>query len=125
MRSLLIAGCIALCGCTASANETRLAADYASEVQCDVRVIPSRNGVRLEAVAFDGAGASGEYEFVVIKRDRAGDSNIVQGGEFELLAGESQVLGEAEFNLERHSRYDARLELRDGELLMCSAEAAR
>jgi hypothetical protein len=81
--------------------------------------------VRLEAVAFDGAGANGEYEFIVTKRDSGGESNIVQGGEFELLAGESQVLGEAEFSLERRGRYDARLELRDGELVMCSAEAAR
>jgi hypothetical protein len=125
MRSILIAALAALCGCSASANETSLASPYAPAVQCDVRVIPSRHGARFEASAFDPAGASGEYEFVIRKRDRAGDSNIVQGGEFDLAPGERLVLGEAEFNLERSGRYEARLELRDHDVLMCSAEAAR
>lgn len=125
MRSILIAALAALCGCSASAGEASLASSYAPALECDVRAIPSRHGVRLEAAAFDLAGASGEYEFVVRKRDRAGDSNIVQAGEFELAPGERLVLGEAEFNLERRGGYEAQLELRDGDVVMCSAEATR
>jgi hypothetical protein len=125
MRSLLIAALAALCGCSASASETSLASPYAPTLQCDVSVTPSRHGVRFEASALDHAGASGEYEFVIRKHDRAGDSNIVQAGEFELAPGERLVLGEAEFSLERSGRYEARLELRDDDVLMCSAEATR
>ena len=96
-----------------------------ADVDCDVRVIRTSRGVRFEATALSDAGASGEYEFVVTKRDRGGSSDIVQGGEYDLIAGDTQSLGGAEISVERGGGYSARLVLRDADGVACSAEESR
>lgn len=128
MKTFLIAAAAVLGACSASASETFLAAEatpFADSMACDVLTTPTRHGVRFEAIAFSPGEAFGEYEFVISKRDRGGVSDIVQGGEFSLLAGESQALGEAEFSIERGGAYEARLTLRDADGLACEAEARR
>ena len=140
MRMLLIASLSAISACTAAANppllasaadEPALAVEQptswlaAADVDCDVRAIRTSNGVRFEASASSDAGASGEYELVITKRDRGGASDIVQGGEYDLIAGESQSLGGAELSVERGGGYSARLVLRDMAGVACSAEESK
>jgi hypothetical protein len=87
-------------------------------VDCAIEATPSAHGLLLRA--FASADVEGEYDFVVTRSGAGGASDIVQSGEFS--AGEDQLLGEAEFNLERGSRYSARLELHDADGLLCRDE---
>lgn len=98
---------------------------HAADIRCDVRVVRTSHGVRFEATALSDASASGEYEFVITKRDRGGSSDIVQGGEYDLLAGDTQSLGSAEISIERGGGYRAELVLRDADGVACSAEENR
>ncbi len=140
MRMLVIASLAAISACTASANppllgepdQPALAYDSPSdiygspgEVSCDVRAIRTAHGVRFEAIAFSDAGASGEYELVITKRDRDGASDIMQGGEYDLLAGDAQSLGSAELSVARGGAYSARLVLHDQDGIACNAELSR
>lgn len=111
------------------APEPIVAASYnappPASVQCDVRAIRTSHGIRFEASAESNRSASGEYELVITKRDRGGSSDIVQGGEYDLGAGDEQSLGNAEVSLERGGSYEARLVLRDADGVACSAERSR
>ena len=131
MRILLIASLSAIGACSAAASPPMLAgapdepvSAYAepADVSCNVRTTRTAHGVRFEARAASETDASGEYEFVITKRDRGGSSDIVQGGEFDLIAGEAQSLGSAEVSVERGGSYSARLVLRDAGGVACSAE---
>lgn len=140
MRTLLFASLAGLSACAANANPASfagaesqpMAAELHGEniatlptVSCDVRATRTSRGVRFEATAFSDDHAVGDYEFVIAKRDRAGRSDIVQGGEFDLLAGETASLGSAEVSVERGASYSARLVLHDAEGVACSAERIR
>jgi hypothetical protein len=136
MKMLMIAMLAAMGACAASASPTALAGGSeepaldtplaaASELSCDVRAIRTSRGVRFEATALSASGAAGEYEFVITKRDRGGASDIVQGGEYDLIAGDEQSLGGAEISVERGGAYSAQLLLRDADGVACSAEASR
>lgn len=93
-----------------------------SAVDCAILTSTTAHGVRFSAVAGADAPLAGSYEFVLTKSDRNGSSDINQGGEFNLSAGASQSLGEAELNLERRSSYHARLVLWDANGEVCRAE---
>lgn len=112
-----------------AAPEAVVAASYEApppaSVQCDVRAIRTSHGIRFEASAESHRGASGEYELIITKRDRGGSSDIVQGGEYDLGAGDEQSLGNAEVSLERGGSYEARLVLRDADGVACRAERSR
>jgi hypothetical protein len=140
MRILLIASLAAISACTAVANppvltgasaepalavEAQTAQFASADVDCDIRAVRTAHGVRLEASAVSEGGASGEYEFVITKRDRGGSSDIVQGGEYDLIAGDMQSLGSAEVSVERGGAYRARLVLRDMDGVACNAETSR
>jgi len=99
---------------------TRVA--LAEAVRCDIRTRRTARGVELEARARANAPAFGEYEFVITKHDRGGSSDIVQGGAFDLAAGQSQSLGLSEISVERGGRYRARLVLSDSDGVICREE---
>ncbi len=119
MLVMLAAACTAS-ACAASASTG--AAHPAPSVQCAIEQAPTRHGMRFEALAHADAPAFGAYRFVLTKIDAGGSSDIVQEGEFDLRAGEEMSLGGAELSLERRARYLARLELRDGDEIVCDDE---
>lgn len=140
MRMLLIASLAAISACSAAATQPQLAgrpaepafaydapisAVSARGVDCDVRAVRTSHGVRLEASAISDLRASGEYDFVITKRDRGGSSDIVQGGEYSLAPGAVQSLGSAEISVARGGGYRARLVLRDRDGIACRAEIGR
>jgi hypothetical protein len=92
------------------------------DVRCDIRVRRTRHGVELEARARADAPAFGAYQFIITKTDAGGSSDIVQGGEFDLAAGEALSLGVSEFSVERGGRYRARLVLSDDVGEICRDE---
>ena len=94
----------------------------ADDLNCDVRAIPTRHGVRLEATAYSSGPISGGYEFTIRKRDSAGSSDIMQAGEFDLISGETQPLGDAEFSIGDDGGYSATLVLFDEAGIACSTE---
>lgn len=130
MRMLLIASFAAISACSAAANPhlptaVPSAQFAASSIECDIHAVRTSRGVRFEAAALSEFAASGEYEFIITKRDRSGSSDIVQGGEYDLLAGYTQSLGIAEVSVERGGAYVARLILSDADGVACSAETRR
>ncbi len=125
MKKLLttLAALIAASACTATAQT----ADHghhveAPEISCAIRMTPTRHGMRFDALAEGFAPARGAYEFILTKDDRGGSSDIVQGGDFDLLDGSRQTLGSAELSLERGARYRARLILSDEDGELCRSE---
>lgn len=140
MRMFLIASLVAISACSAAASPEVLAgapeepalaieapvAQLASaNIECDVRAVRTSGRMRFEATALSETAASGEYEFVITKRDRGGSSDIVQAGEYDLIAGDMQSLGSAEVSIERGGAYSARLVLVDTDGIACSAETGR
>jgi hypothetical protein len=127
MKKLLItaAALIAASACTAVAQTGDRYDDHAAypaEVECAIRLTPTRYGMRFEALAEGFAPARGQYEFILTKDDRGGSSDIVQGGDFDLIDGDREVLGSAELSLERGARYRARLVLSDDAGEICRSE---
>lgn len=122
-KYLLLAGAVAItAACATSVASPRMAYAHQSydapRVACEIDVRETRNGLRL--TAFASGEASGDYEFVVTKDGGAGSSDIVQSGEFG--PGHDQLLGEAEFTLERGAEFNARLVLSDADGVLCSDE---
>lgn len=123
----------ALAACSASAlppaSEEALVAPahtYAervvADVNCDVLFTRTSHGLRIEGVAHSTAPFAGEYDLVVTKDGPSGSSDINQGGEFAVHAGEEVTLGSSEFNVSRGDHYRARLSLSDGDEEICRAE---
>ncbi len=81
-------------------------------LSCEVRLTPTRGGLRIEALAHSGEAFSGEYELVVTKTGTSGSSDITQGGPIEIRDSAELILGAAEFGLDRGDHYQARLSLR-------------
>jgi|CXWL01.1.fsa_nt_gi hypothetical protein len=119
-----IAALSALMACAAVAqSETNSAPALAEEVVdlgCDIRLTPTRRGLRIEALA--QSERSGDYELVVSKDGPSGTSEIVQGGPIEAVDDAEFVLSASEFGVERGDRYSARLVLRDADGVFCRAE---
>ena len=128
MKKLLfaLAAFTAAAACTAGAQTAAPISPAAevtgSAVDCAILTSRTAHGVRFSAVAGADAPSAGSYEFVLTKNDRNGSSDINQGGDFNLSAGASQSLGEAELNLDRRSSFHARLVLWNGDGEVCRAE---
>lgn len=127
MKKFLVtaAALIAASACTAVAQTSDRHHGHQSataDVVCAIRMTPTRYGMRFEALAEGFAPARGEYEFILTKDDRDGSSDIVQGGDFDLLDGDREVLGSAELSLERGAHYRARLVLSDDAGEICRSE---
>jgi hypothetical protein len=121
----LAAALMATVACSAAASSADTHNDERSRempVECVIRTEPTSYGTRFEAVARADWDAVGEYEFVLTRRDSGGSSDIVQSGDFDLRAGESAVLGEAELSMGRRAHYSARLVLSDGGEELCAVE---
>lgn len=127
-RLLLIAGLLGATVACAAANEMAaepapthyvMAAAAPFEPACDIEVTRIDGGVRLEAFApeFRASPEPLEYRFTVTKRDRAGSSDIVQGGEVV-----EPLLSSVDLSLDRGAGYRARLTLRDGDGQVCATE---
>ncbi len=78
----------------AEGTDIAMASKSAKALSCEIRSTDIRGGVRLEAIVAGRGGASGEYEFVVAKSGGGGTSNVSQGGEFDISAGNETVVGE-------------------------------
>ncbi len=87
--------------------------------ECTIDVARTHHGLRFDALARSRTRASGEYELVITKSGRGGSADIVQGGAFQLGAGEENLLGSSELSLDRGGRYRARLVLWDGDRVVC------
>lgn len=128
-RFLLLAGLLGVTVACAAANEMAandpapthyvMAAAAPLEPACDIDVTRISGGVRLEALApeFSAAPEPLEYRFTVTKSDRAGSSDIVQGGEVV-----EPLLGSVDLSLDRGATYRARLTLSDSEGQVCATE---
>ncbi len=108
------------CAAAAQTSEPYQTSAYEppAATECVIDASRTRHGMRFEARAHAFQPVSGEYEFVLTKRDAGGSSDIVQGGAFAIAAGDGEVLGGAELSLERGAHYRARLVLwgADGEI---------
>jgi hypothetical protein len=108
--------------CSATAHEPASATSIVAPVSCDVRAVRTANGVRIDASARAPASVAGEYELVITKIGPAGDSDIVQGGPFEIHGAQTLRLSGAELSLEPRGRYRARLTLQDSIGEICRDE---
>ena len=84
---------------------------------CDIRVIHTANGVRLEPVAFAAAPGT-DYQFTISKSGPSGASDISQGGAIEPNSG-AATLGGAELSMQRGDRFHAVLTLHDNGAEIC------
>lgn len=121
---LSLAAMFAASACAAAAQTGEAASEpaFAPTARCAIDVTRTRHGARFDVLARSVETAAGEYEFVLTKDDRGGSSDIVQGGDFDLRAGEEAVLGSSELSLERGGEYRARLRLWDANGEVCRAE---
>jgi hypothetical protein len=132
IRSLLIAALTVAAGCSAAAHPNELAGapqaaaaheGALADLDCDVIATPTRNGVRIEALAHAANGFGlVAYDLTVTKDGAGGSSDIVQSGEVDLIDGETVTLGVAEFNLGHRDRVRADLVLTDADGVVCRAE---
>lgn len=142
MRSFMmsLAAFGALAACAAAATPAPVAAPQAAQllpqqspaaapthhtasVWCDIRITPTRNGLRFEPLAESPHPVSGDYRFVLTRTDASGSSDVEQSGSFDLAPRRIQVLGSSELSLDRGARYRARLVLgNDHEGVMCREE---
>lgn len=135
IRTFLIAALAAAAGCSAAAHpsdEPSVAPQLADgralsgalpDLDCDVVAVPTRHGVRIEALAHSGGAFSAiAYDLTVTKDGSGGSSDIVQSGAVDLFAGETLTLGVAEFNMGGRDTYRADLVLSDEDGIVCRAE---
>ena len=78
----------------AEGTDIAMASKSAKALSCEIRSTDIRGGVRLQAIVAGRGGASGEYEFLVAKSGGGGTSNVSQGGDFDISAGNETVVGE-------------------------------
>lgn len=137
MKTLLLAAAAAalLASCAASASradEHVLSGPVAARADaavnpagdnCIVRVTPTREGARIEAVVLAARAFAGDYELTVTRRGAAGSSDIVQGGPFAAPAGSQLVVGSAELGADRHASTHAVLRLLDDGREVCRRTA--
>ena len=93
----------------AEGTDIAMASKSAKALSCEIRSTDIRGGVRLEAIVAGRGGASGEYEFVVAKSGGGGTSNVSQGGDFDISAGNETVVGEVSLGSGEKGKVKARL----------------
>jgi hypothetical protein len=86
---------------------------------CEIRETRTENGVLLEAVAHADYGLRAEYDFVITAQSAGGSSDVTQGGQVDLAAGDSATVGTAEIS---QRRYRAVLTLNDADGELCRLE---
>ena len=84
-------------------------------VDCSVRTVRTRDGLRIEGVVRSARSFSGDYDLTIAKSGGGGSSDIAQGGPFEAVAGRAVTLSGAELSMGRGARVRAVLSiLQDG-----------
>ncbi len=123
---IAIAALSALLACAATAASEDSSGPEAinrpSGAGCEVRLTPTPQGLRIEALALFSSPMSGEYDLVITKDGPSGSSDVSQGGPFEALANAELTLSAAEFGLARGDHYSARLLLRNESGVLCRDE---
>jgi hypothetical protein len=64
-------------------------------LSCEIKVVKSGGDVELKGIVHASRAMSGTYKFKISQSGGGGSADINQGGDFDLAAGESQVVGEA------------------------------
>jgi hypothetical protein len=119
----IAAALFAATACTATADTVDTHRDLASApIECVIRTAPSAGGTTFEAVAEAYADIAGEYEFRLTREVAGNSSDIIQSGEFDLLSGDSAVLGSADLSMGRGAHYQAELVLSNGAAELCRIE---
>ncbi len=62
-------------------------------IKCEIQVTKSKGEVELTGIVHALMATSGSYRFKVTNDGDGGSANINQGGDFQLAAGESTVVG--------------------------------
>jgi hypothetical protein len=88
-----------------------LHAERIAAVDCDVRTVRTRDGLRIEGVVQSARSFSGAYDLTIAKSGGGGSSDIAQGGPFEAVAGRTVTLSGAELSMERGARVRAVLSI--------------
>lgn len=118
MKYAMIGATLALA--SACAAQTPPATHTVSEPgACEIRETRTANGLRLEAVAYADYDLRVDYAFEITAHSADGSSDVVQSGPVDLAAGESAVIGAAEFS---RGRYRALLTLTDASGELCRLE---
>lgn len=86
-----------------------------SALDCEVRAVRTRDGLRIEGLVHSARAFAGEYDLTIAKTGGGGSSDIVQGGPFDAAAGRAVTLSGAEISMGRGARVRAVLTvLEDG-----------
>lgn len=67
----------------------------AAGVTCEIRMVKRGGDVELQGIVHAAKATSGSYSFKISNAGSGGSSSINQGGDFDLAAGQSEVVGEA------------------------------
>lgn len=95
-------------GLAAAAASGTDSAEAGGGLTCEIRASKSGSGVELTGVVRASQATSGSYRFSVAQSGSGGSSDIDQGGDFSLKAGEQQVVGEISLG---KGSFDARLKV--------------
>jgi hypothetical protein len=86
---------------------------------CKIRETRTPQGMRLEAQILADRSVYGDYDFIITAYNSGGSSDISQGGEVDLAAGERATVGSAEIP---RGRYRAVLTLSDRRGPLCTIQ---
>lgn len=67
-------------------------------VTCEIRMVKRGGDVELQGILHAAKATSGSYSLKISNAGDGGSSSINQGGDFDLAAGESEVVGAASFS---------------------------
>jgi hypothetical protein len=93
------------------ANASSAGEERTMMIACRIRVTPSNDAVRLDAVANGRKDMAGRYRFDVGKSGASGTSHNIQSGDFNLKADQEQVLSTTFLGGSDADHYRARLVL--------------
>jgi PBP1b-binding outer membrane lipoprotein LpoB len=91
-----------------------------ASAMCDIVIRRTSNGALIEALVESDTSLDAEYSFDLDVSGSAGSSQISQGGEVILDAGDSAVVAQNEISLNRNSRGRAELTVFDEDGEVCS-----
>jgi hypothetical protein len=102
---------IVMLGASSSALAVPTPTTGPSPIQCEIDMVTTPRGLVLRPVARSEASISGSYQLIVETSAVDGRSTVTQGGDFALLAGQSQALGMISLGHTPRATMAARLEI--------------
>jgi hypothetical protein len=119
-KLILLLAPLAIVGTVAAAATANHLAATSQEVQCQIRATPTPGGIELATYATSETPASGSYRFTVSKNGGGSSSDVNQSGDFNARPGAHNMLGLVDLNIDRGTRYVAKLSLTwDGQATSC------